>query len=55
MQAVASFQALKSLVHAPSPDWRTIIAVLGGTTFTPLCNAKEIAEVLTGIVSLIIG
>ena len=55
VQAAAAVDALKSLVHAPQPEWKAIAVILAGPTITALCNIKEIAEVVSKIVGLIVG
>ena len=55
VQAAAAVDALKSLVHAPQPEWKAIAVILAGPTITALCNIKEIAEAVGTIIGLIVG
>ena len=55
VQAGAAVDALKSLVHAPQPEWKAIAVILAGPTITALCNIKEIAEAVGAIIHLIVG
>ena len=55
VQAGAAVDALKSLIHAPQPEWKAIAVILAGPTITALCNIKEIAEVVGTIIRLIVG
>lgn len=55
VQAAAAVDALKSLVHAPQPEWKAIVVILAGPTITAICNIKEIAEAVGTIIRLIVG
>lgn len=55
VQAAAAVDALKSLVHAPKPEWKAIAVILAGPTITALCNIKEIAEAVGTVIRLIVG
>ena len=55
VQAGAAVDALKSLVHAPQPEWKAIAVILAGPTITALCNIKEIAESVGSVIQLIVG